>query len=192
MEYTKEELEAMKMPELKLILKNRNLKSSGNKSELIDRILKTEAPKKVEKQQFRGKTYFDILPSDITKMVTRYRAEAEINNKIAFDILEEIAKHRMLASRYSPIKILEKLEFPMRISPVGGMGRGWNVEIIENIPINDEALTELILALIIKKNILWETVNSILQEYNSNMRVLKEFPNKYTVGYFRPIKTLYE
>lgn len=60
-DYTKEELSKKRIDELKQILRNRQLKISGNKPELIERILVN--------QQSTNLTYFNILPKDVNKQL---------------------------------------------------------------------------------------------------------------------------
>lgn len=200
MEYTKEELQEKKIPELKDILKSRNVKSSGNKWELINRILKTEAPKKVEKQQLKGETYFDILPTDITKIITKYRSKIETNNKVAYDILNYLAIRK--GSVFPRInKILENLNFPMQIVEKrqefeGGYYYPYSVEILEDLVINEDVLIDFILILLTKREISHDKINEILKDNNSNLRVIAEdipgYKNKskYILGRFLPIKAL--
>jgi hypothetical protein len=91
--YTKDELEAKKVIELKNILRNRNLSTTGKKEYLIDKILndqKLTAPTVSNTPVKTNPTYFDILPRDIMRMVEEYQAANEPNNKIIADILDEL------------------------------------------------------------------------------------------------------
>lgn len=69
--YTKSELETKKTKQLLEIIKSRNLKTSGKKEELIDRILRHQKP-----------SYFDLLPSELKKEVGIYKIYAELNHEI--------------------------------------------------------------------------------------------------------------
>lgn len=66
-EYSREELDSKKMNELKEILKNKNLKISGKKEELIDRILRSQLPIEIDK------TYFNLLPLDVQSEINELR-----------------------------------------------------------------------------------------------------------------------
>lgn len=55
---------------MKDILKNLKLKSSGNKQELIERIL------------INQRTYFELLPKDVLGIVDRYQIENNKNNQL--------------------------------------------------------------------------------------------------------------
>lgn len=67
--YTRRELEKLTIPSLKNILSNKNLKVSGKKEELINRILQPQI------------TYFDILPGDIKRELDYYQGETNIYNQ---------------------------------------------------------------------------------------------------------------
>lgn len=75
--YTKEELKSKRLDELKNISRNLNLKVTGRKEELIERILENQV------------TYFDILPLDINRIINRYQIENDINRKILQYLLFE-------------------------------------------------------------------------------------------------------
>lgn len=78
--YNRQELEDKKLTELKQILKNRNLKSTGNKSDLIDRILEGEV------------SYLDILPKDVRDIVGEYQTYNNPNNQLLRYIFEQMTK----------------------------------------------------------------------------------------------------
>lgn len=66
--YTRKELEESKIDELKALAKSLNLKRSGNKNELIDRILQSQ------------QSYLDVLPKDVLNMVEEYKISNNPNN----------------------------------------------------------------------------------------------------------------
>lgn len=70
MEYGRKDLESKSIDELKNILKNVGFKTSGNKQDLIGRILENQS------------NYLDLLPSDINKMIYKYQIENDVNRKI--------------------------------------------------------------------------------------------------------------
>lgn len=78
MDYTKSDLEKKKMDELKSILKEKNLKITGNKPDLIDRILNSQ------------RTYLELLPKDLSNLVEDYRVENNLNNKVLTEYLNLI------------------------------------------------------------------------------------------------------
>lgn len=88
--YTKGELLLKSVVELKQILRNRQLKVSGSKLELVDRILNDQSSSNIKPTAKSDKNYFDYLPKDINKMVNKYRMENEPNNKIAYSLLGDI------------------------------------------------------------------------------------------------------
>lgn len=96
-DYNRKELERKKIPELKQILKNRNLKLAGNKDELIDRILDDQSQNPKQPTEIKPKRddlgYLDILPRDITNIVNKYRVENEPNNVIIYQLLERVLKN---------------------------------------------------------------------------------------------------
>jgi hypothetical protein len=116
--YTREELEKSKVAELKQILKNRDLAASGKKNELVERILK-------EQSSMRGKespslreegSYFSLLPSDITKIVSKYQVENEPNNLIVRELLEKFLDDYATEKRRKKINILlADFDVPYRI-----------------------------------------------------------------------------
>lgn len=76
--YTKNELENKKLPELKEIAKQLQVKATGKKADIIDNILNG----KLQITKPTTKSYFDLLPGDINKMVNKYQLENDINKKI--------------------------------------------------------------------------------------------------------------
>jgi hypothetical protein len=116
--YTKNELETKKVTELKEILRIRNLKVSGSKEELINRILNSQTGKpKVEPEE--QPTYFKLLPGDINRMVSKYRAENEPNNLLVKALLTEFAKFAGTISSQRSIKmiaLLRKYNIPFELT----------------------------------------------------------------------------
>lgn len=102
-DYSRRELEKKKIAELKEILRSLKLPISGNKEELIGRILQTQI-------QPVTTSYFDVLPKDITRMVGKYRAKNEPNNKIVEEILDRILEEESPVINAPRNKFLRRLE----------------------------------------------------------------------------------
>lgn len=88
--YDEKELQGKKISQLKQILKNKQLKISGNKDDLIKRILDNQ-PTTIRPTQKDIDSYFNLLPTDINKMINKYRIENESNNQVAKALLNYVA-----------------------------------------------------------------------------------------------------
>lgn len=217
-DYTKEELQKKNVLELKNILKNKQLKSSGKKEDLIERIL-NDQPKFSEPANLKGNTYFDILPSDIINLLNNYRAENNPNNKIVFKLLDNLDL-RVDKEKFN--NSLSKLNIPMELiqnkekkeiieemrknnTPYFQMLPFYNLpqyraKINNMIIITNEMLIEVLLLLLSHNHNIYDKINGVLNEHNSNILISKinigpkqgqkRDRYKYIIGYVQEIKSI--
>lgn len=84
MEYTERELSKKNIPDLKEILRKENLKVSGRKEELIQRILANQ--KEEEKEELQSHGYFGLLPKDVKGVISQYQIRNNPNNILFKDL----------------------------------------------------------------------------------------------------------
>jgi hypothetical protein len=208
-EYTKNELLNKTKEELKLILKNLNLKTTGNKQELIERILSSQ------------QTYLKILPGDITRMVSKYRAENEPNNQLIYALLTRLSKSYWDEEEIQEIKDILKnnnLPFDFIPNPESEKIRRLieDIEDIEGRSIttreNYAKNTGISIFLVTKKDE-WVTdqqvvgfmtdilsfstpaeLNDLSQKYGCKIAIVRVMDENYKmssiIGYFAPIKKI--
>lgn len=181
--YTRQELLDKKIPDLKAILKAWNLRTTGNKPELIDRILDNQfVPQSKPKPQLNlEESYLSLLPGDIKRLVNVYQAENEPNNQIFKKLLKEIENGSVIEYRMDNIKIINNWSninnLNIKLEYKGGWSNPW-VFTIENLPpISDEVLADFIL-LIIKLKIYigqdpLDAINWLLESHDSKLRIIK-------------------
>lgn len=118
-DYSKKDLERKKIPELKEILKKLNLKTSGNKDELIERILESQNVKTTKPSSTnisREFNYMDILPGDVKNIVNKYRVENEPNNLIIYQLINRYLQNYPGKDQVKKMgEYLEKSSIPFQI-----------------------------------------------------------------------------
>lgn len=193
--FTREELEKKKIQELKDILANRDLKKTGKKDELIDRILNSQISSKPTKLT-TDQSYFNLLPSDIREMVNDYRAGSEENNKILREILRQLEKSsygegmgvnspslEILQQLFQDLNLDIKTKYTLdlvhyyggrpRLVDINDPRTPWTFKIGRLPPITDEILVDLISVILTHRlKISIENINQILREHGSNIRVV--------------------
>lgn len=198
MEYTKQDLEKKKVTNLKDILKDLNLRLQGNKSELIDRILANQNLLSKPEIISKDNTYFSLLPSDISNIVNRYRIENEPNNQIAFEIIKDVGSG--LGWKWKDLdNLLEKLNLPFDLKQNENKNKPISFLFViekQHQLVTEDMLISLILNLLQREIGNYNIINGILRQYNSPLRVdvqsigIKKTQYRYTVGYFKPIKSV--
>lgn len=198
--YTRSELEIKKIPELKQILKNRELKATGKKEELIQRILDNQSQNIIPISQ----TYLDILPGDIKGMVGKYRLENDPNYKVVialFDLLNDNdIRLRIKRGQFNSIdkivKEINKIFDPYNIDVKYENNKLMIAGKIDYIP--DDLILDFIVYLIDKRRY-GSILNEIMEETNYPIRVIKSLNKQaesghttyiYDVGKFQSLRQL--
>lgn len=192
--YTREELQKKTKPYLEIILGKLNLKTTGRKADLIDRILSTQITSKPTRLTDLDKSYLNLLPGDLKRLVDEYRAENEPNNQILLNILRQLELSSWGYGTYTENHSLFKLinqffkasDLPITLNFIPGLtlyGRvkdmndprtPWMFKIGRLPLISDDILVDFIIFLLSHKyNIRSDTINGILYEYESELRVIE-------------------
>lgn len=167
------ELQLKIVAELKLILKNQNLPVSGNKQQLVNRILEHQ-PRK----QKTYENYLDLLPGDITRELDKYRLLNEPNNKALASLLNfQISTYNFIykvsyfkSSKTSFKKFFLANNFNIEITTTN---RGTGKFIIKELPIiSNKILQDLIFLMIDKIKTSYEVINQILKDSGCNFRIV--------------------
>lgn len=162
--YNPQNLQTKTIPQLKEILKAKNLKVTGNKQKLINRILESET------------TYFDLLPSDLKKELDYYQGETSDYNKfvkvLLIDNKENLLKNR-IPDRFNNWFRNKGLDIKIQNNKLE-IGR------LKNL--NSDLFIDVLLFLfggtnkIIRKNII--LLNDYLRDENINIRLILSGRNK--------------
>lgn len=125
--YTKEELGNKRVNELKEILKNLNLSTSGKKIDLVNRILTSQQTylELLSKSVpiYEGSDYFSLLPKDILNIVEKYQIENDINRKILEYLLyDNLTAPKILTGKNKKVleNIFKKYNLDISILPQQG------------------------------------------------------------------------
>lgn len=180
--YSREELQTRKLNELKSIAKDLNLKSSGRKEELINRILQSQT------------TYFELLPKDITNIVEEYQIYNSKNNQFLLLLLNILKWSRIRGAKFRanppPDKIkpyidyiyqfatadLDKLnrffednDIDVKFIPEDNQSKVSNFStiLIGKIPLIDDDLLADIFGALLESRLIGMDINTIL--YRENM-----------------------
>lgn len=161
--YTKQELENKTIIVLRLILKNKNLKQSGRKDELIERILDNQ----------KSSNYFDILPKDILNIVSTYQIENNPNNLLVKEILNSENNRKYIFAVPSfdfksfNLRLQETL-LDIKMRKIGNL-----IEIIYGkLSIITDEQTKSFLLNLIKSGYDAAELNNELYHLNSNYRII--------------------
>lgn len=207
--YNRQELELKKIPELKDLLRIRSLKVTGNKDDLIKRILDNQISSPSSQSSLQSfpipststnqNNYLDILPKDIKGVLENYQAGHQTNNKIVNEILSEFAFGKFYSNKEFRDKFNDKLkelgigaEMILNPDPEAGKRLKGGMRIPQTIPrwYNPKIITDQVLIdffdYIYKQQLMFSyEINEILYENKSNIIVfeltiqIKMQDNKY-------------
>lgn len=169
MEYSERELQRKTIPDLKDILRDKGLKISGKKDELIERILQNQTIE--EKEQLPNVGYFSLLPKDIKGLVSEYQVRNNENNILFEKLFTNILLNSFLFNTSNQDRM--KKQFSSIGIDTDVKYKNKKVEIDFNkIPLLSDKDMKNVLSLLINDPLSPRELNDILKYIDSNYRIV--------------------
>lgn len=192
MDKPEKELNKKTVSQLKDILRNKGLKLSGNKQELIERILNNQT---ISKPSPNRNSYFDILPKDITNIVEDYRVKNNLNNLLVEIILNNNQIRNGLKGTWSTDYLNEEIEkqtgllIKFKTTRIDDLDLKMQIDIGKLPFITDDIFVKFLI--FIQQHISgnWD-LNRILLEHNSPFRVIYHPAPHWSIEIFKGVQII--
>lgn len=186
----KPDLESKKVVELKQLLKEKKLSTTGTKKELVERLVNYVPP-----QPKLQESYLDLLPKDILNIVEEYQIHNSINNRITLYLIDQI-NHIHTTNKFEKaiIEWAKQYNIPIESEFVPAVykrfGYGqyreskskYKIQFGKLPVITNKMLSDLLILFVTMNKVLdIDRLNDILLRFNSKLRIVKQI-NRYEIG----------